>query len=82
MENQVKPFGQVLRELRIKAGLTQEELAARLDYNSSGYISRLELGTKKPSVELLFRLADALEIEAWEIVQALKESRQSLHAHD
>jgi transcriptional regulator with XRE-family HTH domain len=73
MKNQTKPFGQVLRELRIKAGLTQEELAARLDYNSSGYISRLELGSKKPSVELLFAIAKALHIKAWTIVQMMEE---------
>ena len=74
MEDRIRPFGKVLREFRVKAGLTQEELAARLDYNSSGYISRLELGTKKPSVELLFRLADALGIEAWEIVKAMRDN--------
>ena len=73
MENRAKPFGQILRELRIEAGLTQEELAARLDYNSSGYISRLELSSKKPSVELLFAIARALHIKAWRIVQMMEE---------
>ena len=73
MENLKKPFGQILRKLRIKAELTQEELAARLDYNSSGYISRLELGEKKPSVELLFAIAKALHIKAWRIVQMMEE---------
>ena len=73
MENRTKPFGKALRELRIKAGLTQEELAARLDYNSSGYISRLELGEKKPSVDLLFAIAKALQVKAWAIVQMMEE---------
>ena len=73
MKNRTRPFGQVLRELRIKAELTQEELAARLDYNSSGYISRLELGEKKPSVELLLAIAKALQIKAWTIVQMMEE---------
>ena len=73
MENQTRPFGEVLRELRVEAGLTQEELAARLDYNSSGYISRLELGDKKPSVELLFAIAKALNIKAWKIVRMMDE---------
>ena len=73
MGNLTKPFGQVLREFRIKAGLTQEELAARLDYNSSGYISRLELGAKKPSVELLLAIAKALQVKAWTIVQMMEE---------
>ena len=73
MENRAKPFGRVLRELRIKAGLTQEELAARLDYNSSGYVSRLELGSKKPSVELLFAIAKALQVKAWTIIQMMEE---------
>ena len=73
MENKTRPFGQVLRKLRVEAGLTQEELAARLDYNSSGYISRLELGEKKPSVELLFAIAKSLNIKAWRIVQMMDE---------
>ena len=73
MENQTRPFGEVLRALRVEAGLTQEELAARLDYNSSGYISRLELGEKKPSVALLFAIAKALNIKAWSIVRMMDE---------
>ena len=76
MENLKKPFGQILRKLRIKAELTQEELAARLDYNSSGYISRLELGEKKPSVELLFAIAKALHMKAWIIVQMMEEEEE------
>ena len=74
MESHTKPFGKVLRELRINAGLTQEELAARLDYNSSGYISRLELGEKKPSVELLFAIAKALDMRAWKIILMMEEA--------
>jgi len=73
MENQARPFSEVLRSLRVEAGLTQEELAARLDYNSSGYISRLELGEKKPSVALLFAIAKALNIRAWRIVRMMDE---------
>lgn len=73
MENSKKPFGQILRKLRIDAGLTQEELAARLDYNSSGYISRLEIGEKKPSVELLFAIAKALHVKASTIIQMMEE---------
>jgi transcriptional regulator with XRE-family HTH domain len=73
MENQAKQFGQVLRILRINAGLTQEELAARLGYNSSAYISRLEHGLKKPGVDLLFAIAGALQVKAWTIIRMMDE---------
>ena len=68
-------FGPILRQFRVNAGLSQEELGARLGYNSSGYVSRLELGEKKPSVELLFLIAEALAVEPSELIKAMQESR-------
>ena len=69
-------FGPVLRQFRLTAKLTQEELAARLGYETANYVSCLELGTRKPSVELLFRIAIALNVKASEIIVAM-ENRNS-----
>ena len=54
-------IGPRLRHIRLGKGLTIEALAiaAGLD---KGFLSRLERGTKRPSVETLLRLSAALEV--------------------
>jgi transcriptional regulator with XRE-family HTH domain len=64
-------FGPVLRRLRFERGLSQEALAERAGMVSHAHLSRLESGHKQPTVEMVFRLAEALEIEAWEILKAM-----------
>ncbi len=71
--NTYPSFGTVMRRLRIERGLSQEELALRLDMSSHAHISRLESGKKQPTLDMVFRLADALGVEAWEIVKSMKE---------
>lgn len=71
--NTYPSFGTVMRRLRIERGLSQEELALRLDMSSHAHISRLESGKKQPTLDMVFRLADALDVEAWEIVKSMKE---------
>ena len=54
-------LGKEIRELRRKRNLTQEKLAELADL-SVPYISHLERGTKKPSLAVLVRLADSLDV--------------------
>ena len=54
-------FGRRLRELRKERGLTQEALAEAADL-SGNYISDLELGLKVPSLTILVRLSEALDL--------------------
>jgi len=54
-------FGQVLRDYRGKADISQEELAARADVDRT-YISLLERGLRQPTLGTLFRLAQALDV--------------------
>ena len=68
-------FGPALRHFRLAAGITQEELAARLGYATANYISCLELGTRKPSVELLFKIAVALGVKASQIITEMENPR-------
>lgn len=49
-----------LRELRIKAGLTQEELAKKSGFSSQSAISNYENGHRQPGVDELLRIRDAL----------------------
>lgn len=52
-------FGVVVRELRIKAGLTQEQLGFEAGVRRT-FISVLELGQQQPTLTTIFKLAPAL----------------------
>lgn len=54
-------FGQALRSLRTKRKWTQTDLALRADVDRN-YVSLIELGRNSPSVRMVFRLCDALNI--------------------
>lgn len=54
-------FGQRLKELREKAGLTQPELAARAGMNRFG-IAKLEQGVREPTWATVQSLARALGV--------------------
>ena len=54
-------FGLELRRLRLRKGWSQDVLALRADVNRN-YISLIELGRNSPSVRMLFRLCDALDV--------------------
>ncbi len=53
--------GAVLRVVRKQKGLTQEALALEAGAERS-YISLIELGRNSPSVRMLYRLCEVLEI--------------------
>lgn len=73
-------FGKVLRQLRKKAGLTQEQLGfeAGLERN---YISMLELGQRHPSLATIFKLSPPLNVTPSHIV-ALMETTISSESAD
>jgi transcriptional regulator with XRE-family HTH domain len=54
-------IGPRLRHLRLTKGYTVEALAAAAGLNK-GFLSRLERGTKRPSVETVLRLSAALDV--------------------
>jgi len=62
-------FGRRLRELRQSRDLTQEALAEAADL-SGNYISDLELGLKVPSLTIIVRLSQALDIAASDMLTA------------
>ena len=50
-------FGEKLHILREKQGLSMRQLASELEIKSSGYVSKLETGKQKPSIELLLKIS-------------------------
>lgn len=60
-------FGRVLRQLRLKAGLTQEQLGFEADLRRT-YVSILELGHQQPTLTTILKLAKALNRSAQEII--------------
>ena len=62
-----KVFGEVLRDMRIDAGMTQEQLGLEADLRRT-FISLLELGQQQPTLTTLIKLASALGCPAHEIV--------------
>jgi transcriptional regulator with XRE-family HTH domain len=62
-------FGRRLRELRQARDLTQEALAEAADL-SGNYISDLELGLKVPSLTIIVRLSQALDVAVADLLTA------------
>jgi transcriptional regulator with XRE-family HTH domain len=61
-------LGRNVREHRKRRGLSQEQLALETEMKRS-YVSDLERGTRNPSVRAVERLAKALSVEPWELLQ-------------
>lgn len=70
-----KAVGEVLRDLRDRNGLSQQELATETGLGRT-YISLLERGLRRPSLETVFRLAHVLGTPPGEFVQAVDRKLQ------
>lgn len=64
-------FGEVLKELRNKAGISQEDLANECELDRS-FISMLERGLRMPTIETLFKLSKALKKAPFEIIKIVE----------
>lgn len=67
----LKVFGEVVREFRSQLAVSQEQLAAIADLHRT-YISLLERGLRNPSLTVIRRLADALGVSATDLVAAFE----------
>ena len=66
-----------IKENRRKKGLTQEKLAEKADM-SLHYLAILELARKFPSGEMLERIAQALEVESYELFKVAPSPQHEL----
>lgn len=68
----------VLRRYRDAAGLSQQQLADSVGISKS-YISSLELGYRAPNLNVLVKIAQALNVRPGELVDAmLKEAEKAM----
>ena len=73
MEGLGRRFGLLVREIRQKRGLSQECLAARAELNRS-YMGEIERATSMPSLYTAAKLAQALELPLWQLIERCESS--------
>jgi transcriptional regulator with XRE-family HTH domain len=66
-ENILIQFGKSLREVRLSRALSQEGLALALGFDRT-YISLLERGKRNPSLFVMCKIADHLEVEVSDLM--------------
>jgi transcriptional regulator with XRE-family HTH domain len=64
-------LGREIRKARIAAGLSQEEVASRAKVTRE-YVSLLERGKYKPTVDVLIRICAATGTKAWKIIRRIE----------
>ncbi len=76
-------MGQRLRELRIKAGMTQERLAEAAEISIS-FVGHIERGEKQCSIETVYHLACSLDASLDYLILGKKNicNRQSCQFYD
>ncbi len=65
-------LGRNIRNLRLNQGISQEELAFKID-SARNFIGCIERAEKSPTVYTLFRIAQALNVKIEEIVKDIDE---------
>jgi len=68
-----KEFGAVIRELRLKQGLSQEKLAFNSGLDRT-FISMIERGITHPSLASIYALSDALGTRGSALLQKLEKN--------
>lgn len=62
-------FGEKLRRLRRRRGMTLQELAAALGYVAHGHLSEIETGKRRPKVEFVLKVANLFDVTADQLVR-------------
>jgi len=63
----LKNFGEQVKKKRYLAGLSQEELAEKLNIHRT-YMSFIERGQRNPSLLMIFKISRALKIKLPELL--------------
>lgn len=68
-------FGSRLRALRTDRGWSQEEFAHRADLDRT-YVSGVERGVRNPTLDVIARLAEALDVDVAELFPSAEPESQ------
>ena len=66
-------IGRVIQELRMSKGLSQEVLSGLAGLDRTHY-SKIERGLRSPTIETLFKIAGALEMQPHEIMTEIEQA--------
>ncbi len=69
-EHLLNALGDELRFRRKGLGISQEELAHRAGVNRT-YVAKLELAKNQPTLQILYKLAFALDVDLSQFVRSL-----------
>lgn len=72
-------FGIVLKRLREKKGISQEQLGFRCNLHRT-YIGLLERGSRQPTVSALFEIGKALKIKPSTIIKLTEQEMKNKNA--
>ena len=72
-------LGQALRKLRTERGWSQSDLALRVQMDRN-YLSLIELGRSSPSVRMLLRLCEALDVRVADVLEDAQRRVQAQQA--
>ncbi|WP_254510218.1 helix-turn-helix domain-containing protein [Anatilimnocola floriformis] len=72
-------LGDELRKARKAAGVTQEQLAFDAEIDRT-YVSQLENDKKSPTIDVFFRICDALGISASTLIASIEVRRRTKKA--
>lgn len=65
-----KHIGKRLREVRLKTGISQEQLSEKAGYYRT-YVGHIENGNHSPSVHTMWRLAKVMKVDLGELLKGL-----------
>ncbi len=74
-----KVMGETLRELRMRAGMTLREVSMA-SMVSLGYLSEIERGHKEASSEVVFSIAQALDVSLSDLMITISTKLAALEA--
>ncbi|MBO4407106.1 MAG: helix-turn-helix transcriptional regulator [Clostridia bacterium] len=68
-------IGRVIRDLRQSKGKSQEVISGLAGLDRTHY-SKIERGLRSPTIETLFKIAHALDMEPHELVKEIENARE------
>lgn len=69
-------IGRHIKEIRLKKGLSQDELSIETGLDRS-YISMIERGKRNPTLIVIFRLCEVLDIEPHSLIKNIEKDYEN-----